>query len=118
MLDACHAGAAEKGIDGEKGLRPITDDFVRDMVREDSGIIMMCSSTGQEVSIEDAKLGHGFFTQALTEGLRGGAARNGVVYFTGLDDYVSQRVPELSKDRQHAVTSKPATIMPFVISKP
>ena len=73
MLDACHSGAVEKEAGGERQLRPITDDFVRDMVREDSGVIMMCSSTGQEVSIEDSKLGHGFFTQALTEGLSGKA---------------------------------------------
>ena len=37
MLDACHAGAVEKEAGGERQLRPITDDFVRDMVREDYG---------------------------------------------------------------------------------
>ena len=120
MLDACHAGAVEKEAGGERQLRPITDDFVRDMVREDCGIIMMCSSTGQEVSQEDAKLGHGFFTQALTEGLSGQADFNkdGFVYLTELDDYLFERVKGLSNDRQHTVTAKPASVVPFALSRP
>ena len=120
MLDACHAGAVEKDVGGERQLRPITDDFVREMVREDSGIIMMCSSTGQEVSIEDPQLGHGFFTQALTEGLSGAADLNkdGFVYLTELDSYLFERVKKLSNDRQHAVTAKPSSVVPFVMSRP
>ncbi len=120
MLDACHAGAVEKDGAAERQLRPITDDFVRDMVREDSGIIMMCSSTGQEVSLEDPQLGHGFFTQALTEGLSGEADSNkdGFVYLNELDNYLFERVKKLSNDRQHAVTAKPASVVPFVVSRP
>ena len=120
MLDACHAGAVEKEAGGERQLRPITDDFVRDMVREDCGIIMMCSSTGQEVSQEDAKLGHGFFTQALTEGLSGEADSNkdGFVYLTELDNYLFERVKRLSNDHQHTVTAKPASVVPFALSRP
>ena len=117
MLDACHAGAVEKEA---RQLRPSTDAFVRDMVREDCGIIMMCSSTGPEVSHEDAKLGHGFFTQALTEGLSGQADYNkdGLVYLTELDAYLVNRVKELSNDHQHPVTAKPASVVPFVLSRP
>jgi uncharacterized caspase-like protein len=120
MLDACHAGAAEREAGGERQLRPNTDDFARDLVREDAGIIMMCSSTGQEVSIEDAKLGHGYFTQALAEGLSGQADTNkdGSVYLTELDSYLFERVKTLSNDRQHAVTAKPASVIPFVLSRP
>ena len=117
MLDACHAGAVEKEA---RQLRPSTDDFVREMVREDCGIIMMCSSTGQEVSQEDAKLGHGFFTQALTEGLSGQADFNkdGFVYLTELDNYLFERVKGLSNNRQHTVTAKPASVVPFALSRP
>ena len=120
MLDACHSGAVEKEAGGERQLRPITDDFVREMVREDCGIIMMCSSTGQEVSQEDAQLGHGFFTQALTEGLSGQADFNkdGFVYLTELDNYLFERVKGLSKNRQHTVTAKPASVVPFALSRP
>jgi len=117
MLDACHAGAVEKEA---RQLRPSTDDFVREMVREDSAIIMMCSSTGQEVSIEDPQLGHGFFTQALTEGLSGQADFNkdGFVYLNELDNYLFERVKQLSTGHQHAVTAKPASVVPFALSRP
>jgi uncharacterized caspase-like protein len=93
---------------------------VRDMVREDSGIVMMCSSTGREVSIEDPGLGHGFFTQALVDGLSGEADLNkdGLVYLTELDNYLFERVKALSHDRQHAVTAKPASVVPFILSRP
>jgi WD40 repeat protein len=120
LLDACHAGAVDKDAEGVRQLRPITSEFIRDMVQEDSGIIMMCSSRGQEVSREDAQLGHGFFTQALTEGLSGGADSNkdGKVYLTELDSYLFDRVKTLSEDRQHPVTAKPASVVPFVVSRP
>ncbi len=120
MLDACHSGAVEKEAGGQRQLRPITDDFVRDMVREDSGVIMMCSSRSQEVSLEDPNLGHGFFTQALTEGLSGKADYNkdGFVYLTELDNYLYERVKELTNKQQHPVTAKPASVEPFALSKP
>ena len=120
MLDACHSGSAEKDAGGERQLRPITDDFVRELGREESGVVMMCSSTGREVSIEDQTLGHGFFTQALAEGLSGQADVNkdGSVYLTELNNYLFERVKALSKDRQHAVTANPASVVPFVLSKP
>ncbi len=118
MLDACHAGAVDKDAGGERQLRSNTDDFVRDMSQAETAIIMMCSSTGNEVSIEDPKLCHGFFTWALTEGLSGKAAKDdGFVYFNALDDYVHFRVKKLSNNRQHPVTNKPA-VLPFPLSKP
>ena len=94
MLDASHSGTVVKEAGGERQLRPITDDFVREMVREDSGVIMMCSSTGNEVSFEDPQLGHGLFTQALAEGLSGQADSNkdGFVYLNELDAYLVNRV--------------------------
>jgi uncharacterized caspase-like protein len=81
---------------------------------------MMCSSTGQEVSMEDPQLGHGYFTQALAEGLSGQADLNkdGQVYLSELDTYLFERVKQLSQDRQHPVTAKPASVVPFVLSKP
>ena len=84
------------------------------------GIVVMCSSTGREFSMESAALGHGYFTQGLTEGLSGRADYNkdGLVYLTELDTYLSDRVKELSQDHQHPVTAKPMSVVPFALSRP
>ena len=54
----------------------VTDDLVRDLLSDDYGVIVMCSSMGREVSLENPDRGHGAFTKALLEGLRGQADYN------------------------------------------
>ena len=118
LLDACHSGA----VDGEKrrAAASLTDDLVRDLVTDDYGVIVMCSSMGKEFSLESATVEHGFFTLALVEGLSGKADYNktGVVYLNGLDLYVTTRVKELSKGKQHPVTTRPTSIRSFPLSRP
>ena len=118
LLDACHSGA----VDGEKrrAAGSLTDDLVRDLVTDDYGVIVMCSSMGREFSLESATVEHGFFTLALVEGLSGKADYNksGVVYLNGLDLYVTTRVKELSKGKQHPVTTRPTSIRSFPLSRP
>ena len=118
LLDACHSGA----VDGDKrrAAGSLTDDLVRDLVTDDYGVIVMCSSMGKEFSLESAAVEHGFFTLALVEGLSGKADYNksGVVYLNGLDLYVTTRVKELSKGKQHPVTTRPTSIRSFPLSRP
>jgi WD40 repeat protein len=118
LLDACHAGSVDG--DKRKAVGGLTDDLVRDLVTDDYGVIVMCSSMGREYSLEDEKGGHGYFTQALLEGLAGKADYNkdGVIYLHELDTYVTERVKELSKGKQHPVTAKPASIRSFPLSQP
>ena len=118
LLDACHAGAAEGPR--RKGIKAPTDTLVRELVSDDYGVVVMGSSTGAEASLESPDVGHGFFTLALSEGLTGRADtnRDGLVYTTELDTYVYDRVKELSRDTQHPVTAKPASVRPFPLSKP
>ena len=80
----------------------------------------MSSCTGGENSVENAALKHGYFTQALTEGLSGRADYNkdGLVYLTELDAYLVNRVKELSNDHQHPVTARPTSVKPFPLSRP
>jgi len=118
LLDACHSG----GIDGgkRKSAASLTDDLVRDLVTDENGLVVMCSSTGREFSLENNEYRHSNFTQALVEGLSGKAAKSAgaTVYLHQLDSYVTDRVKELSKGQQHPVTAKPSSIRSFPLAKP
>ena len=117
LLDACHAGAV--GGDKRRALSPLTDDLVRDLVTDDYGVVTMASAMGREFSLESNEYRHGFFTQALVEGLSGKAAnKEGVVYLTDLDAYITDRVKELTKGQQHPVTAKPTSVRSFPLAKP
>jgi len=118
LLDACHSGAI--GGDFRPGEVSMADDLVRDLLTEDFGVIVMCSSMGREVSLENSEWGHGAFTLALTEGLGGGADynRDSTVHLNEIDLYVADRVEKLTEGRQHPVTQKPTTIRSFPLAKP
>lgn len=117
MLDACHAGKIGDGK--PRSGRGLTDDLLRDLIAEESGLIVMCSATGREVAQESHEHRHGIFTVAILEALEGKAekSKDGAVYLTALDAYVTKRVKELSKGQQHAVTVKPA-VRDFPVSRP
>ena len=119
MLDACHAGSL--GGDKRKSSRSLTDDLVRDLSNDDYGVVVMASSMGREFSLESNEHRNGYFTVALSEGLAchelADANADGFVYFNELDTYVSSRVKDLTNGKQHPVTSKPATIRPFPLTK-
>ena len=116
LLDACHSGAV--GREGKRARAALTDDLVRDLTSDDYGVVVMCSSMGREYSLESAKEGHGYFTLALVEGLRGKAANSdGVVYLHQLDAWVTDRVRTLSKGQQHPVTTRPTSIRSFPLTK-
>ncbi len=118
LLDACHSG----GFDGpkKKNISGLTDDLVRDLVTDESGLVVMSSSTGREVSLENNEFRMGTFTLAVVEGLagKGHKSSDGAVYLTHLDVYVTDRVKELTRGQQHPVTAKPSTIRSFPLSKP
>ena len=118
LLDACHTGAL--GGDKRRAVGGLTDDLLRDLVTDDYGVIVMCSSMGREESQEQDSWGHGAFTKALIEGLQGSADydRDGTVYLNELDLYVTERVKSLTGGKQHPVTQKPTTIRSFPLAKP
>jgi WD40 repeat protein len=110
LLDACHSGAVGKAI----------NDIARDLADEDCGVVVMCAALGSEKAGEAA--GHGFFCKAMLEVLSGEnhAPRNPrdrCVYLHHLEQYVIDRVQELSKDEQHPTTAKPA-IRPYAVARP
>ncbi len=91
-----------------KQLRGSVDELARDLSSDAQGVIWMSSSAAREVSIESAALKHGYFTQALTEGLSSKAvSRDGLVHVLRLQSYLYERVSELSNGQQHADNNTP-----------
>lgn len=95
------------------------------MFSEDKGVAVMCSSTGNEISVEDRTHQHGRFTLALLEAIRGEGSKDlpirkvdGAVYFKQIDSYVTDRVKTLSGGEQHPVTGFPRQFRDFPLSKP
>ncbi|HYT90993.1 MAG TPA: caspase family protein [Gemmataceae bacterium] len=119
MLDACHSGASALGTAPPK--RPgkvVTDDLVRDLITDDYGVVVMCSSQGHEYSLESGATKHGFFTLGLVEGLTGKADfnRDRVLHIHEVDAYALLRVRQLSGGRQNPVTGRPPTIRSFPLA--
>jgi WD40 repeat protein len=112
MLDACHSGSVAEDDEG----KAVADDLVRD----DYGVVVMCSSLGQEYSMESPMVKHGFFTLGLVEGLSGKADFNkdGYIYIHEVDFYASLRVQQLSMGMQNPVTGRPPSIRSFPLTRP
>ena len=116
LLDACHSG--QFGVQGTKGDSQLDiDDAVQTLNRKEYGVMMFHSSTGNEISYEDAKWKHGAFTYAILESLRDGKGDtngNGIISFDELGVYVKERVKNLTK-KQHSVIKNPASISEFPV---
>jgi WD40 repeat protein len=112
ILDACHAGSLAEEKRKSGGV--LTDDLVHELINEDCGVVVMCSSQGREVSLESPTHRQGYFTVALVSGLSGEADYNqdAIVDLKELDLYVTHQVKKLTDGRQHAVTKNPAEILP------
>jgi hypothetical protein len=125
ILDACDSGAIDpKKIKTRKtrALPSPTDTLLRQLVT-DEGLVVMCGAAkGQEAAEEN---GHGFFTQAIVEGLAGQADvfKKGRVELYDLQAYdlqayVKTRVGQLSGNEQEPTISIPSTVRSFALSKP
>jgi WD40 repeat protein len=116
LLDACHSGA----IGGSRPAAALTSELRRALAADDCGVVVMCAAMAGEEAGESPEVKHGYFTKALVEGLAGKAPRNkeGFTHLTGLHFYVEEQVSELSKDEQHVVIDRPATVASFPLTKP
>ena len=105
LADTCHSA----GITGAKGMS-YNVAALQDFATAGQGVMYMTSSTGNEVSKEHEKWGHGAFTKAVLKGLAGEADYNlnGVIDTAELGNYVTNQVKELTGGRQHP-TSKTLT---------
>lgn len=65
---------------------------------------MLAASSDKQLAWEGYQ-GHGFFTHALLEGLKGRAVRgkNGEIGILALANFVSDEVPRITKDKQFPI---------------
>ena len=104
FADACHSAGTTEGIRGVK----IGDQFnayFEALAKAKPGRVIFTSSEGYEVSREGKQWGggHGVFTWALLEGLKGKADRdkNGIVTLGEVLDYVDITVRRETANEQH-----------------
>ncbi len=119
MLDICHAGSA--GLTGKRRGAVTAEEAVKQL-SEGTGTIVFASSTGKESSLEsdDFGGGHGAFTAALLEGIKGQADRvagnnDKYIGIFELVSYVSRRVPQLTDGDQHPTTPQSINVRDFPI---
>jgi hypothetical protein len=115
FIDACHSGNVMGA--GRRGHADVNA-VVNELSSTENGAVTFTSSTGKEFSLEDKAWGNGAFTKALIEGLSGKAALGGKTKITikSLDYYISERVKELTKGRQHPTSVTPPNVPDFPIA--
>jgi WD40 repeat protein len=87
LVDTCHAGNAYNQTLSNAAYH--------------ANIIAYTAARFDQEALEDSKLGHGLFTYAVVEGLRGAGAPEGRLRLSTkeLADYVTKRVEELAKEQ-------------------
>jgi len=107
LLDACHSGQSAYDMLSLASIKALNvNQAVESLLGQESGVTVMTSSSGKEFSYENPRWGHGAFTKAILEGLRGRADYNHdqLVSLLELNLYVTQRVKELTGGQQHPYT--------------
>jgi WD40 repeat protein/uncharacterized caspase-like protein len=104
LLDTCHAAGA----------------FNAKMEKEaaDARIIVLAATAANNTAAELEQLGHGVFTHAVLEGMRGAANTGGDgVRILGLSDYIDREVRRLTSQRQEPFYHLPRTEN-FLVARP
>jgi len=115
MFDTCHAGALQFA---PPNLLPMDEPAARLSIGE--GFFLLAATKPGESSQEQSDLGHGAFTYALLDGLRGAADadKDGVLSVSDLFNYVARAVPQLTAGAQHPYDKMEGTDLPFAAVKP
>jgi WD40 repeat protein len=99
LLDACHSGAATKTFTA----RGAAEEKAMVQLARSSGMALIAASDTEQYATEVEKLGHGIFTYALLQGLKGAAdGANGDRKITvgELRNYLEDIIPVLSEQHR------------------
>jgi hypothetical protein len=82
--------------------------------------VCLCSSLGDEYSMESLETRAGFFTLGIVEGLSGKADfnRDNTVHLHELEFYARLRVRQLSRGRQNPTMGRPDSFRTFPMARP
>lgn len=105
LVDTCHSGNA------------FNPTFIKDTADQD--IVVIASTDGETLAQEREQFGHGVFTYALLEGLKGRADlfKDDRVTITELHTWLTNRVESLTEMSQRPVLYVPGGFKNFVFSK-
>jgi uncharacterized caspase-like protein len=105
FVDTCHASGA------------YNPRLVKDAA--DANIVVFSATDKDTEAQETAKLGHGVFTYAVSQGINGGAdfGKKGLVNVLALGAYVSDEVKRMTNDQQEPVFSA-SGVKNFVVATP
>jgi len=89
FIDACQTG----GVDNDRMVRSLMD----------TNAFVFTASRGYEPSLEDPKLGHGYFTYSVMSALKGAPAAlsQGSVSVLSMSGYVKDVVPKMTGGKQN-----------------
>lgn len=106
FLDTCHSGRVD--------LSRLIDELATNEHR----VVVFAASTGRQISSESPRWGNGAFTKSLVEGLYGKADFDidGRITVSELEHYVSERVQELTEERQVPTSAKPVSVPDFLLA--
>ncbi len=111
LTDACRSGSMNSGLEGAQ----VT---AAKLAGTWSNVFRFVSSGANQLSEEDADLGHGVFTYYLLDGLLGAAdgliVEDGVVEATEINLYVTQQVRRRTNDQTPVLTGDPGRVLSTV----
>lgn len=105
IADSCYSGESGGRTILAAGRRANLSEGFLERLAQGKGRIILTSSRANETSQESDKLGHGYFTYSLLEGLRGEAdvSSDGLIDVDEIYLYLNRRVPEMTNGAQHPV---------------
>jgi uncharacterized caspase-like protein len=113
FIDSCHS----EGVSGRKTRGADNNQLVRAL--QDNSTVILTASRGNQLSQESSEFGHGIFTYAVIQGMRGAADvvnKDGLVMIKELDAYVYEKVKELTHNLQEPITNTPGGYGNFVVA--
>jgi len=117
FFDTCQSGSV---MGGPRLAQPDVTGVVNDFASAENGVVVFAASEGREVAYEEKSWGHGAFTKALLEVLSGQAdvfRGRREITVAGLEFWLSDRVKELTRDRQHPTSVKPNAIRDIAVAR-